>query len=95
MSKQRSYNQKKTARLNGGRISPTVLEEMKSHAEELGLSMADYLYIAEHNFYSNEPWLICKICGTKNVVDDDQIHVTLFKSDGCRVCGADLETAYS
>ena len=94
MSKLRSYNQEKTARLHGGRISPAVLAQMKGHAEEFGLSLSDYLHIAESNFYSTEPWLTCKVCGVKNLADEDQIHAKLFTDEGCRGCGADSEKAF-
>ena len=94
MAKDRSYNQEKTARLHGGRISPTVLADMKSHAAEFGLSLSDYLYIADANFYSQEPWITCKQCGAKNMADEDQIYSKLFPYESCRECGAESETAF-
>lgn len=93
MAKLRNYNQEKTARLHGGRISPTALADMKSHAGEFGLSLSDYLHIAEVNFYASEPWLVCKVCGTKNLADDEEM-MSQLNPTGCRHCGADDETAF-
>jgi hypothetical protein len=87
MAKLRAYNQGKTARLTAGRISPTALAQIKAHAEELGLSLSDYLMVAEHNFYSSQPWMACKQCGAKNLIDEDEIHVQLFPDEKCRECG--------
>lgn len=79
--------------LKGWCMTDEQRKRVEERAAEFGLSADEYLDIAEENFYQSQPWLECKLCGAKVLIDEEQ-KSPHHDMDRCPKCGADDEVAF-
>lgn len=70
-----------------------TLERIKGRAESVGLTVSEYLDIAEENFWATGPLLTCKECGQRVLIDEEGLSPH-HEGETCPKCGVDDEIAY-